>query len=181
MSSLEAKFPQNPPLKIQKLVLGAQIGLRILTIALTLAATLVVLTSRQLTVAFGVPVDARYSYSPTFKFFAVANAIVCVLSILSLLLVFFLCRQGSNPAKFYYFFLHDLSMTLLVLAGSAAATAEGYIGRYGNTHSGWMPICEYVGKFCNKMTTSVILSYLSFACLVMLTILSASKSRLIQV
>ncbi|KAM3704312.1 hypothetical protein ACJW31_04G166900 [Castanea mollissima] len=181
MASLEAKFPQNPPLKTQKLVLGAQIGLRILTIAFTLAATWVVLTSRQSTMAFGIPVDARYSYSPTFKFLAFANAIVCVLSVLSLLLVFFLCRQGSNPVKFYYLFLHDLSMTLLVLAGSAAATAEGNIGRYGNTHSGWMPVCDYVGKFCNKMTTSVILSYLAFACLVMLTILSASNSRLIQV
>jgi len=67
MSSLEAKVPQNPPLKTQKLVLGAQIGLRIMTIALTLAATWVVLTSRQSTKAFGVPVEARYSYSSTLK------------------------------------------------------------------------------------------------------------------
>jgi uncharacterized protein (TIGR01569 family) len=72
-------------------------------------------------------------------------------------------------------------MMSLVLAGCAAATAEGFIGRYGNSHAGWIPICDHFGKFCNKMTTSVILSYLSLSFLLMLTIISASKSRQIQV
>lgn len=72
-------------------------------------------------------------------------------------------------------------MMILVLAGCAAATAEGYIGRYGNSHSGWTPICDNFGKFCNKMMSSVILSYLSVSFLVMLTITSVNKSRLIQV
>uniref|UniRef100_A0A2N9FC76 CASP-like protein n=1 Tax=Fagus sylvatica TaxID=28930 RepID=A0A2N9FC76_FAGSY len=181
MASVEAKFPQNPPLKTQRLVLGAQICLRILTIVTTLAATWVVMTSRESAVIIGMTFEARYSYSPTIKFFAFANAIACVFSMLSLLFVFFFCRQGPNPANYYYLFLHDLFMMILVLAGCAAATAEGYIGRYGNSHSGWTPICDNFGKFCNKMMSSVILSYLSVSFLVMLIIISVNKSRLIQV
>ncbi len=67
MASVEAKFPQNPPLKTQRLVLGAQICLRILTIVTTLAATWVVMTSRESAVIIGMTFEARYSYSPTIK------------------------------------------------------------------------------------------------------------------
>ncbi|XP_062170643.1 CASP-like protein 1F1 [Alnus glutinosa] len=181
MASTESKFPQNPPPKTQKIVLGAQIGLRILVIGTALAATWVMLTCRQSTEIIGMTFDARYSYSSTFKFFAFANAVACSFALLSLLFVFFFCRQGLNPSNYYYLFLHDLFMTLLVLAGCAAATAEGFIGRYGNSHAGWTPICDNFGKFCNQMTTSVILSYLSLSFLLTLTITSASKSRQIQV
>ncbi|XP_059433369.1 CASP-like protein 1F1 [Corylus avellana] len=181
MDGTESKFPQNPPKKTQKIVLGVQIGLRILVIATALAATWVMLTSRQSTEIFGITFDARYSYSSTCKFFAFANAVACAFVLLSLLFVLFFCRQGPNPSNHYYLFLHDLFMMSLVLAGCAAATAEGFIGRYGNSHAGWTPICDHFGKFCNKMTTSVILSYLSLSFLFMLTIISASKSRQIQV
>lgn len=67
MASTESKFPQNPRLKTQKIVLGAQIGLRILVIATALAATWVMLTCRQSTEIIGITFDARYSYSSTFK------------------------------------------------------------------------------------------------------------------
>jgi hypothetical protein len=67
MDGTESKFPQNPPRKTQKIVLGAQIGLRILVIATSLPATWVMLTSRQSTEIFGITFDARYSYSSTSK------------------------------------------------------------------------------------------------------------------
>jgi hypothetical protein len=67
MDSTESKFPQNSPLKTQKIVLGAQIGLRILVIATALAATWVILTSKQSTEIIGITFDARCSYSSTCK------------------------------------------------------------------------------------------------------------------
>ncbi|KAF5476497.1 hypothetical protein F2P56_003247 [Juglans regia] len=181
MDGFEAKFPQNPALKTQKIVLGAQICLRILAIATSLAATWVMLTSKQSEEIIGITFYARYSYSSSMKFFTFANAVACAFSVLSLLFVLFLCRPGLSSANYFYLFLHDLFMMSLVLAGCAAATAEGYIGRYGNGHAGWSPICDHFGKFCNKMTSSVILSYLCLCFLLMLTILSASKSRQVQV
>jgi len=69
----------------------------------------------------------------------------------------------------------------LVLGGCAAATVIGSLGKYGNSHTGWMQICDHFGKFCKRATTSVAFSYFSLVCLLILTITSASKSRQIQV
>ncbi|KAH7578527.1 hypothetical protein ACOSP7_000163 [Xanthoceras sorbifolium] len=165
------------PMKTQKLFHLAQICLRISAIATTLAATSVMVTSRQSIAIFGTTFDARYSYSSAFKFFAFANAIACAFSVLSLLYVLILCRQGSNPSHYFFLFLHDLLMMSLVLASCAAATAVGYIGKFGNNHIGWVAICDQFGKFCNRVTISVILSYLSVMFLLVLTIGNASRSR----
>ncbi|KAL9422771.1 hypothetical protein AB3S75_034949 [Citrus x aurantiifolia] len=177
-SSQAIKLPQSQPhhqpLKYQKRFHVAQICLRILAIATALAATWVILTSKQHLVIFGIPFDARYSYSSAFKFFAFANVAASAFSLLSLLYLLIV------PANYFLLFLHDLFTMSLLLAGCAAATAVGYIGRYGNEHIGWMAICEQFGKFCNKVTASVILSYLSFLCLLVLTIISASRSRQFQ-
>lgn len=72
-------------------------------------------------------------------------------------------------------------MMSLVLAGCASETAVGYIGRYGNSHAGWSPICDHFGKFCNQTMTSVVLSYLALSFLLALTIMSAGTSRQIPV
>lgn len=72
-------------------------------------------------------------------------------------------------------------MTVFLMAGCAAATAVGYIGKYGNNHSGWMAVCGYFAKFCNRVTVAAFLSYLGLFIYLMLTVISANKSRQIQV
>ncbi|KAK9278355.1 hypothetical protein L1049_027920 [Liquidambar formosana] len=181
MASIEAKFQQKPVSNMQKYSLGAQVGLRILAVVGTLAATTVMGTNKQSTVVYGLAIDARYSYSSAFKFFVIANGIACAFTALSLVSTFILSRRGSKPNSFFFLFLHDLFVMSLVMAGSAAATAIGYVGRYGNSHTGWMPLCDHFGKFCNKSTAAVLLSYLSFIFLLLLTIISANRSRQIQV
>ncbi|GAV62723.1 DUF588 domain-containing protein [Cephalotus follicularis] len=181
MARIEDKLPQNLTLKTQKLFIGSQICLRIATIATTMAAMWLALTSKQSVALFGFVLEARYNYSPAFQFFAFANAIACVFSLLSLFFVVMIARQAFIPNKCFILFLHDLVMMSLVLAGCAAATAIGYVGKYGNSHSGWMPVCDHFGKFCKRMTASLILSYLAFFALLVLTITSAIKSRHIQV
>ncbi|KAF5743665.1 hypothetical protein HS088_TW08G00250 [Tripterygium wilfordii] len=64
MSSIGDKYPT---MKTQKIQNGAQVCLRILTIATTLAATWLVFTDKQTIEIFGLKMDARYSYSPAFK------------------------------------------------------------------------------------------------------------------
>ncbi|KAL0464074.1 UNVERIFIED_CONTAM: CASP-like protein 1F1 [Sesamum latifolium] len=135
------------------------------------------LTTTQTTVLYGIQFDARYSYSPAFKFLAYANVVASVFSLLSLFLAFVLLKTAPNPTHFFYFFLHDLIWTLLLMAGCSAATAIAYVGKYGNNHSGWMPVCDNFGKFCNRIMTSGILSYLGFAVYLILTIISAKKSQ----
>ncbi|XWS37064.1 hypothetical protein CRYUN_Cryun19dG0011300 [Craigia yunnanensis] len=113
MERSEANFPENPPLKKHKLVIGAQICLRIVAIVTALAATWVIINSNETVVVYGLPFDARYSYSPAFKFFVFANAFACGFTLLSLFFLFFFARRGLTPANYFVLFLHDLVMLVL--------------------------------------------------------------------
>ncbi|XP_006347351.1 CASP-like protein 1F1 [Solanum tuberosum] len=178
---MEPKNMQSSPLKPYKYLLGTQILLRILATIFTLASTWIILTSKQTVTIFGLEMDARYSYSSAFKFFAFANMIGCAFSVLSLFLASVLGHKGLVPKNSFYMFLHDLIVMAVLLAGCAAATAVGYVGKYGEMHSGWMPICEHVDKFCHKVTNSVMLSYFAVFFYLCLTIISANQSTQIQV
>ncbi|XP_057804878.1 CASP-like protein 1F1 [Salvia miltiorrhiza] len=162
-----------PPLKPHKLFFLSQISLRAFAGAATLAAAWIMLTAKQTSVVFGIQVHARYSYSPTFKFFAYTNLIVCGSTILSLLVAY----KAVDPAYYFYVFVHDLMVTVLLMAGCAAATAVGYVGKYGNSHAGWVGICGYFGKFCSKATAASSISYLALVAYLILTVVSANKSR----
>ncbi|XP_010249455.1 PREDICTED: CASP-like protein 1F1 [Nelumbo nucifera] len=146
-----------------------------------MVATWLMATSKQSTEFFGIQIRAVYSDSPDFKFFVYANGIACVSSLVSLLTVYVLYRKGSNPSNYFYVFLHDLIIMALVMAASVAASAIGYVGAYGNTHTGWMSICDQVDKFCHRASDSIIFSYLAFFIYLILTVLSANESRQIQV
>lgn len=66
-------------------------------------------------------------------------------------------------------------MTVLLIAGCAAATAIGFVGQYGEDHVGWIPICDNVKKFCRTNLASLLLSYLAFLVNLGLTALIAYK------
>ncbi|GFZ08020.1 hypothetical protein Acr_19g0009570 [Actinidia rufa] len=177
MDGVEAKTMQNPPLKTHKYSLGCQICLRLLASVASLAAVWIMRTSNQSLVLYGIHMDAKYSYSSAFKFFAVANLIACSFSVKSLFAAVILARKCSNPNKFFYLFLHDLIVMTLVMAACAAATAIGVVARNGNVHTGWIAICDNFVRFCHRITISVTLSYVSFVLYLLLTIISANKAR----
>ncbi|PSR89428.1 CASP-like protein [Actinidia chinensis var. chinensis] len=181
MDGVESKIMQNPPLKTDKYSLAVQICLRFLATMASLAAAWIMFTSKQSIVLYGINIDARYYYSSAFKFFAIANLIASIFSVVSLLAAAgILSRNCSDPNKFFCMFLHDLVVMSLILSACAAATAIGFVGRYGNSHIGWMAICDHFARFCDTMTISVALSYVSFVLYLLLTLISATKSRKIQ-
>ncbi|KAI3727086.1 hypothetical protein L1987_66895 [Smallanthus sonchifolius] len=161
--------------------MASQIWLRIVAAATSIAAVCLMLHSRQSKVLFGTPMDARYTYSPAFKFFMFMNVVACALSVLSLLPVFTLARKFSNSINYFYLFLHDLILLILLAVGSGAATAFAQVGKFGNSHAGWMPICDNFGKFCHKLSSSLILGYITLLCYLLLAIISANKARQIPV
>ena len=114
-----------------------QILLRILAIATTLSAACIMITNKQVKVVYGIQVDARYSYSPAFKyysnpvyqlyysifyknipfcymtllyfrFYAFANIVASALAILSLIVVLLMGRKAVHSAHYFGLFLHDL-------------------------------------------------------------------------
>ncbi|XP_071711800.1 CASP-like protein 1F1 [Rutidosis leptorrhynchoides] len=161
--------------------MASQIWLRIIAAVTSTVAAVLLFNSRQSKVLFGTNLDARYSYSPAFKFFGMMNIVVCVFSVFSLLPVFTLGRKFSNSINYFFLFLHDLLLTLLMAGGCGAATTVAQVGKFGNSHAGWMPICDNFGKFCNKVEATLILGYVSAVCYVLLTIISANKARQVTV
>ncbi|KAM0004536.1 putative casparian strip membrane protein [Helianthus debilis subsp. tardiflorus] len=161
--------------------MASQIWLRIMAAATSIAAVILLLNSRQSKVLFGTDMDARYTYSPAFKFFMFMNVVACALSVLSLLPVVTLGRKFSNSINYFYLFLHDLMLAILLAGSSGAATTFAQVGKYGNSHAGWMPICESFGKFCHKAFSSLVLGYIAVFCYVLLVVISANKARQIPV
>ncbi|KAK9090918.1 hypothetical protein Sjap_024095 [Stephania japonica] len=79
----------------------------------------------------------------------------CGLSALSALSLgcFLYSVRSINPGRKNYFtiFVINLVVVGLALTGSSAATAMGYVGRYGDSHAGWMPSCGTFGRFCDRI------------------------------
>lgn len=69
---------------------------------------------------------------------------------------------------------------MLMISGCSAASAVGYVGRYGEEKMGWPSVCNQVAWFCNRILASVILSYLAFFFYFALSITSAHKLALLS-
>ncbi|CAN4089297.1 unnamed protein product [Withania somnifera] len=172
MDKFDSKIKHDPSLRI---VLIVQILFRILGFAFSLSAFWRIVTSKEVII---LGLDARYTYSPSLKFFAYANIIGSASFVLSLFIVLIgCCKKHLDSNKYFYLFLHDLFVLGLLVAGSAAGTAIGFVGKYGQKHSGWEPICTIVPKFCHKVILSLTLSYIAIFFYLCLTIISANQSR----
>lgn len=115
--------------------MASQIWFRIVAAGTSIAVACLMFTSRESKVLFGAELDARYNYSPAFKyvvfcfvkyvvydemfckgvclfvccrFFTMMNVVVCGFSLLSLMPVFTLGRKFSNSINYFFLFLHDL-------------------------------------------------------------------------
>ncbi|KAF8013082.1 hypothetical protein BT93_I1069 [Corymbia citriodora subsp. variegata] len=161
--------------KSRRRFLIAQASLRVLALVSALVALAVLVTSDETIVLFGIKFRAYYSYASAFRFLLGADAVVGGFSLLSLILLRLISRSGSNPRNYFFLFLHDLAMTVLMISACAAGTAIGYVGRHGEEKMGWIGLCNRVTKFCNQVMVSVVFSYLAFFCYLALTITSANK------
>ncbi|KAI4387895.1 hypothetical protein MLD38_000284 [Melastoma candidum] len=62
-----------------------------------------------------------------------------------------------------------------MMSGCSAASAVGYVGKYGEEKMGWMPLCDRITRFCNRITVSVSFSFVAMFCFLALTLSSASN------
>ncbi|KAG8385011.1 hypothetical protein BUALT_Bualt04G0177800 [Buddleja alternifolia] len=135
----------------------AQLTLRILVIAFTLAGAITMTTSQQ--------------------FKVVADSVVCGLSVLSIVLVIALNSPKSNYKNYFYLLLLDLVSVLLLVSGCSAGMAIGYVGKFGQSQTGWIAICDKVAKFCDKIMASIASSFVAVICLFVLTLMSAHNLK----
>jgi uncharacterized protein (TIGR01569 family) len=60
----------------------------------------------------------------------------------------------------------------LLAAAASAATSIVYIAHYGNTQANWFPICQQYNSFCERISGSLIGSYIAVALFVIIILLS---------
>ncbi|KAI4375224.1 hypothetical protein MLD38_013120 [Melastoma candidum] len=147
---------------------------RILALVSSFIALAILVTSKQTVFVFGIRFDAYYSYASSYRFLMVVDAVVGSFSAVSLGALSLIGRSPS-PRRCFSLFVHDVVMMLLMLSGCSAATAIGYVGKYGEQKMGWLPLCDRINKFCIRVTVSIAFSYIAFLCFLALILLSASK------
>ncbi|KAL7102889.1 hypothetical protein ACP275_08G146400 [Erythranthe tilingii] len=145
--------------------------LRLLALAATVSATLIMVTSRDSAQVFNVKFEAKYTNSPTFTYFVLMNAIA---SGYTLILLFF----PTNCSFGHLILIFDLIVALLLDSSISASIAIGQVGKKGNSHAGWLPICRQVPRFCDHVTGAIIAGFV--AALVYFLILVYSLHNLIN-
>ncbi|KAH9329391.1 hypothetical protein KI387_001499, partial [Taxus chinensis] len=120
--------------------------LRLLAIAATLVAAIVMGRDKQTIHTIIGSIPAKYHYSPANVFFVIANAIACVYAVFAINNTVANILTSRSPAfsKLLRSFF-DLIMVALLSASLGAAMAVGYVARKGNSHAFWGEICSLYG------------------------------------
>ncbi|XP_062095063.1 CASP-like protein 1C2 [Humulus lupulus] len=123
--------------------------LRFVAMAASVAAVVVIVTSHDTAHVLNLTFTAKYSNTPAFKYFMIVEAIAGIYSLITLFL------SGKNWFRRFVIIL-DVVMTVLLSSSISAALAIGDVGKKGNDHAGWLPICGQVPKFCDHVTGALI-------------------------
>ncbi|KAG2333884.1 hypothetical protein Bca52824_005064 [Brassica carinata] len=106
---------------------------------------------------------ADYNDLPALTFFVVANAVVSGYLILTLPLAFVhIVKKRQRTA-----------MVGLLASGAASAAAIVYLAHKGNNNTNWFPVCQQFNSFCERISGSLIGSFIAVALLILLICLSA--------
>ncbi|KAL9234059.1 hypothetical protein vseg_008974 [Gypsophila vaccaria] len=130
------------------------IVLRLVAMVATFVAVIVMCTAHDTARVFNLKFEAKFSNSPSFKYFVIANGVVCCYSLAIILL--------PTKSLFWRFILIlDTMMTLVLTSSISAAMAIAYVGKKGNSHAGWLPICGQVPKFCDQSTAALVVGFVA--------------------
>ncbi|KAL5793783.1 hypothetical protein ACOSP7_002377 [Xanthoceras sorbifolium] len=139
--------------------------LRLLAFGATLSATVVMATSHETVSLFAVSFEAKYSDTPAFKYFVIANAIVSIYG-------FFVLFLPSESLLWRLVVALDLIFTLLLTSSISAALAVAQVGKKGNSAAGWLPICGQVPKYCDQATGALASGFIGLIIYLLLLLYS---------
>uniref|UniRef100_A0A0E0JCA4 CASP-like protein n=1 Tax=Oryza nivara TaxID=4536 RepID=A0A0E0JCA4_ORYNI len=115
---------------------------------------------------------AKFKDTPAFVFFVIANAIASGYNLMVLVTRRILQRRAQSLS------VHLLDMVILTLlaTGSATAASMAQLGKNGNLHARWNPICDKFGSFCNHGGIALVSSFIGVALMLALNLLSAAAN-----
>ncbi|GMP67197.1 hypothetical protein CsSME_00027269 [Camellia sinensis var. sinensis] len=118
--------------------------LRALALAATVVAAIVMVTSHEKSTLFTVTFEAKYSHTPAFKYFVIANGVTGCYTFLV-----FLLPSGSLLWKLVAAL--DI-ITIIIATGGTAGATIAYLMKNGNPNViGWQPYCNLVPTYCNHI------------------------------
>ncbi|KAL0709540.1 hypothetical protein Bca4012_016518 [Brassica carinata] len=116
---------------------------------------------------------ADYNDLPALTFFVVANAVVSGYLILSLPLAFVHIVKNKNENSRILLIVLDVAMVGLLASGASSAAAIVYLAHNGNNNTNWFSVCQQFNSFCERISGSLIGSFIAVALLILLICLSA--------
>ncbi|KAB1201048.1 hypothetical protein CJ030_MR0G005163 [Morella rubra] len=129
-------------------------SLRLLALVATLTATIIMVTSHDSAEVLNLTFKAKYSNESAFKYFVIAEAVASGYSLIALFV-------SSKSLLWRLVVILDVIITILLTSSVSAALAIAHVGKKGNSHAGWLPICGQVPKFCNQVTGSLIAAFIA--------------------
>lgn len=60
----------------------------------------------------------------------------------------------------------------MLVSAISAALGVAQVGKKGNAHAGWLPICDQVPKFCDRLTGALIAGFVAPILYLLLVLLS---------
>ncbi|XP_010258295.1 PREDICTED: casparian strip membrane protein 3 [Nelumbo nucifera] len=149
--------------------------LRLVAVAGTLGSAIAMGTTNETLPFFTqfIRFKAQYSDLPSFTFFVIANAVVSAYLILSLpLSIYHIARSSARGSRIVLTFL-DAAMLALLTAGASAAAAIVYLAHKGNARANWFSICQQFNSFCERISGSLIGSFIGIVVFILLILLSS--------
>ncbi|CAH8271168.1 unnamed protein product [Arabidopsis lyrata] len=117
--------------------------------------------------------QAEYNDLPALTFFVVANAVVSGYLIMSLTLAFVHIVKRKTQNTRILLIVLDVAMLGLLSAGASSAAAIVYLAHNGNNKTNWFAICQQFNSFCERISGSLIGSFIAVVLLILLILLSA--------
>ncbi|XP_066360491.1 CASP-like protein 1B1 [Miscanthus floridulus] len=132
-------------------------------------AVVAIVGTRPLTQTF----TAKFRDTPAFVYFVIANAIAAAYN-----LVVLLVRRLILRRRMVGLVVHMLDMVIMALlaTGTATAAALAELGKNGNVHARWNPICDRFGSFCSHGGVALASSFTGVALMLALNLLSAASN-----
>ncbi|KAL3525915.1 hypothetical protein ACH5RR_014287 [Cinchona calisaya] len=116
---------------------------------------------------------AEYGDLPTFAFFVVTNSILCGYLVLSLALsIFHILKSAARVTRVVLIILDTLMLAYL-MAGASSAAAIVHLAHTGNSKANWIAICQQYDSFCERVSGSLVGSFIGVLVLLLLISLSA--------
>ncbi|CAN0852998.1 CASP-like protein 1C2 [Linum grandiflorum] len=137
--------------KVRKVVTAV---MRVVALAAMVVAVVVMVTAKETAHVLNLSFTAKYTNTPAFKYYVVAEAIAAAYTLIALFL-------SSKSLLWRLVVILDVVVALLLTSSISAALAIAMVGKHGNSHAGWLPICGQVPHFCDKQTVSLVAGFVA--------------------